>query len=150
MNAKIALAAAFLAASATPALAAPWMAIDASPNIMVMVDRGSIERYGAVRTARTLWIVKGRPPSVATLRLYCDMNKFEDAGQQPVNSDMSLAPMVPGSSRTNDAPAGSIGAAILANVCQDRLVNTSAGWTRPDLKSAIEAARASGYTPAWP
>lgn len=150
MKFKIALAAAGLATFATPALAAPWMAVDASPNIMVMVDRGSIERYGAVRIARTLWIVKGRPPSIATLRLYCDMAKFEDAGQQPVNADLSLAPMIPGSSRTNDAPAGSIGAAILANVCQDRLVNASAGWTRPDLKSAIDAAKASGYTPAWP
>ncbi len=149
MKLKLAFAAA-ITACATPALAAPWMAIDANPNVMVMVDRGSITIQGAVRTAQTLWIVKGRQPVVTTLRLNCNQWKFQDAGQQPVNRDLSLAPMIPGSSVQNEAPEGSIGSAILANVCVNMVTNSSAGWTRPDLKSAIDAAMASGYTPAWP
>lgn len=149
MKLNLALAA-FMAAFATPALAAPWMAIDANPNVMVMVDRGSITVQSGMRTAQTLWIVKGRQPVVTTLRLNCNQWKFQDAGQQPVNRDFSLAPMIPGSSVQNDAPEGSLGAAILANVCVNMVTNSSAGWTRPDLKSAIDAAKASGYTPVWP
>ena len=53
MKLKLVLAA-MMTACATPALAAPWMAIDANPNVMVMVDRGSITIQGGVRTAQTL------------------------------------------------------------------------------------------------
>lgn len=150
MNAKIALAAACLAASAAPALAAPWMAVDATPNVIVMVDRGSITSSGQMRTVDTLWILKGQAPVVTKLHLFCDLWKFKDGGQSRVNADLSLTFIKPYSVQAYEAPAGSIGAAVLANVCQDRLVNTSAGWTRPDLKSALDAAKASGYTPAWP
>lgn len=149
MKLKLAFAA-VMTACATPALAAPWMAIDANPNVMVMVDRGSITIQGGVRTAQTLWIVKGRQPVVSTLRLHCSKWKFEDTGQQPLNRDLSLAPMIPGSSVQNDAPEGSIGSAVLASVCMNMVTNRTAGWTRPDLKSALDAAKAAGYTPVWP
>jgi hypothetical protein len=38
----------------------------------------------------------------------------------------------------------------MVNVCQDKVVNTSAGWTRPDLKGVIDAAIAIGHVPVWP
>lgn len=143
-------AAGILAASAGPTLAAPWMALDASPQILVMIDRGSIERYGAIRTARTLYVLKGRQPAVFNIRYNCDMLTFEEIDQRIVTRDFTLGPPLPGTPGTRTAPPGSLGAAAMTNVCQDKLVNTSAGWTRPDLKGAIDAAAAAGYAPVWP
>ena len=139
-----------LAAAAPPALAAPWMALDANPSILVLVDRGSIERYGAIRTAHTLYVLKGRQPVVFSIRYNCDMRTYEEIDQRLVTKALTLGPPIAGSPGSKSAPPGSLGDAALTNVCQDKLVNASGGWTRPDLKGAIEAAASSGYAPAWP
>jgi len=139
-----------LAASATPALADPWMALDASPDMMVMVDRGSIERYGAIRIARSLYVIKDGPPALFTVTYNCDMLTFEEKQQQFVTKALTPGPPVTGKPGTITAAPGSLGAALMANVCQDKLVNASGGWTRPDLKGAIEAATSAGYVHAWP
>jgi hypothetical protein len=150
MKLKTFAAAAMLVAIATPALAAPWMALDANPNILVVIDRGSIERYGAIRTAQNLYVIKGRQPVVFTVRYNCDMRTYEEVDQRLVSKALVLGAPIPGKPGTHSAPPGSLGDALLANVCQDKVVNASAGWTRPDLKGAIDAAIAIGYAPTWP
>lgn len=150
MKVKTFAAAAALAALATPALAAPWMALDANPNILVVIDRGSIERYGAIRTAQNLYVIKGRQPVVFTVRYNCDMRTYEEIDQRLVARTLALGAPIPGKPGTRSAPPGSLGDSLLVNVCQDKVVNTSAGWTRPDLKGAIDAAIALGYGPVWP
>jgi hypothetical protein len=150
MKLKALAAGLVLAAAATPALAASWMAIDANTAILVMIDRASIERYGGVRVAKNLYVIKGMQPVVFTIRYNCDMQTLEEIDQRVVRKDMSLAPPVVGSAGTKPITPGSLGAAQLANVCQDKVVNASGGWTRPDLKSAIDAATSAGYAPAWP
>lgn len=144
------LAAAILAVSATPAMADPWMALDANPNIIAVVDRGSIERYGAIRTARNLYVIKGRQAVVFSVRYNCDMRTYEEVDQRLVAKTLVLGAPIPGKPGTNTAPPGSLGDSLMVNVCQDKVVNTSAGWTRADLKGAIDAAIALGYAPVWP
>lgn len=150
MTLKTLAAGLILAAVAAPALAAPWMALDASPRIFVMIDRGSIERYGANRVATTLYVVKGNQPALFRARYNCDMLTFEEIDQRIVSRTMTPGAPIPGAAGTKTAPTGSLGAAIMANVCQDKVVNASGGWTRPDLKTAIDATIALGYTPVWP
>jgi hypothetical protein len=145
-----AAAAAVIAAPAGPALADPWMALDANPNILVVIDRGSIQRYGAIRTAQNLYVLKGRQPVVFTVRYNCDMRTYEEIDQRLVARTLTLGAPIPGKSGTNSAPPGSLGDSLMVNVCQDKVVNTSAGWTRPDLKGVIDAAIAIGYVPVWP
>lgn len=150
MKLRTVVAASILVATASPALAAPWMALDGSPQILVLIDRGSIERYGAIRIAQTLYVIKGNQPVVINIRYNCDMLTFEEIDQRLVSRSMTLGGPVVSSKGTKSAPPGSLGAAVMANVCQDKIVNTSGGWTRPDLKGAIDAATAAGYTPVWP
>lgn len=139
-----------LAAMATPALAGPYQALDASPSILVMIDRGSIERSGAHRIASTLYVIKGNQPVVFTTRFHCATQTFEEIHQRTVARTLTLGAPIVGSSGTVTAAAGSLGAAVLANVCQDKVLNASGGWTRPDLKRAIDAAIGLGYVPVWP
>lgn len=138
--------------AATPALAGPYMALDASDTILMMIDRGSIERYGAVRTAKTLYIIKGRPPVIISIRYNCDMGTIEELDQRVVGKDLVLGAPIPAASPpvTKTPPAGSLGHSALINVCQDRVANASGGWTRGDLKAALEAGQQSGYAPTWP
>ena len=150
MTPRTLAATAILALSATPTLADPWMALDANANILAVIDRGSIERYGAIRTARNLYVIKGRQPVVFTVRYNCDMRTYEEVDQRLVGKTLILGAPIPGKSGTNTAPPGSIGDSLMVNVCQDRVVNASGGWTRPDLKGVIDAAIALGYTPVWP
>ena len=150
MKLRTVVVASVLAASSAPAMAAPWMALDGSPQILLMIDRGSIARYGAIRVAQTLYVIKEHQPVVFSIRYNCDLQTFGELDQRLVSRSMTLGSPVAGSQGMKSAPPGSLGAAAMANVCQDKVVNTSAGWTRPDLKSAVDAAIAAGYAPVWP
>ena len=125
------------------ASAAPFVAVDATPNVMAMIDEGSLVRGGGTVDVDVLVVPGAGSAQLNRMRFTCTARTWQQVSQRVVAADLSLS-----SPKLVSAPAagvspGSIGAALLERACFNRQVNTTGGWTAPTLGDAIQKGRAA-------
>jgi len=140
---RIVMAGLVAAASfALPAQAAPFVAVDASPDFVAMLDRGSVKPVGDQLEAEALVIASSGQVMIAQVSFSCGRRAWQTRSERMVKSDLTTT-----SPRLLSGPAqtvspGSIGESLLEMACFNRLKNQTGGWSRPSLKEAIDAGRA--------
>lgn len=124
------------------ASAAPFVAVDASPNFVTMMDQASVVRTGTTVDADFLVVPATGAAQIGGMRFNCTARTWQQRSQRGVAPDLTLSPIKPISSAPAGVSPGSLGASMVERACFNRQVNTTGGWTAPNLGDAIRDGRA--------
>lgn len=124
------------------ASAAPYEAVDATPQFLMMVDQATMARTGSVVEADILIVPIKDEVVLATMSFDCAGRIYRQRSSRAVNESFQLMPSVAAAGRANPTPTGTLGGSLLDRVCFNRKAKPTAGWTQPTLGQAITSARA--------
>jgi hypothetical protein len=127
---------------ALPAQAAPFVAVDASPSFVAMLDRGSVKPVSDKLEAEALVVAAKGQVMIAQVRFDCGRRAWQTLSERMVKPDLTATPPRLLSGPPQTVSPGSIGESLLEMACFNRLKNQTGGWSRPTLKEAIDAGRA--------
>lgn len=136
------LAAAALLLAPTAALAAPFVAVDASAQYVAMIDQASIKRSGTTATADVLAFVTGRSAILSTIRFDCAAGTWQQLSNRDIGADNSLGAPMPANIAAEPARPGTFADSMLQKVCHDRYTKEGSGWSSPTLAQALKDAAA--------
>lgn len=124
------------------ASAAPFVAVDASPNFVTMMDQASVVRSGAMVDAEFLIVPASGAAQLGGMRFNCNARTWQQMSQRGVAADLTLSPIKPIAGVPAGVSPGSLGASMVERACFNRQVNTTGGWTAQSLGDAIRDGRA--------
>jgi hypothetical protein len=136
-----------LSLAATPALAAPFIAVDASTETIVFLDKGSVTQDGTVAEGDVLYALQPPPNDkpvifLSKTRADCNANTLGEFDQRILGDDGKVATTLPQDGKMAAIVPGSIGDAVLQTMCTGISPNPStAGVTHDTLDSALNHAR---------
>ncbi len=147
-----------LALAATPALADPWVPVDASPTRIVFLDKASTKTGAGAAEATILWMVIADDGSTLMVesgeKMKCADHSMVTGWTAIVADDGSIGASTPTSDTDyKPATAGTIGYAIVETACTGVSPNASAaGISDPRITDAIARGKAylASQTPSTP
>jgi len=123
------------------AAASPYVMVDASPVVALMIDQGTLRRSGDQVDVDVLVVPKSGLPQIASFRLVCSARTWQQRSRRTVAADLTLSPVTPVAGQPGVVSDGSVGAALLEKACFNRQVNAEGGWSVPTLAEAVQDAR---------